>query len=637
MSEAAPSWIDANQRHLVAAIGEVRDALARHAGEEVRARTPVDGEPGPAPSALEILCARFGLSPFERALLLFCAGVELDAAFARLCAAATPEHGRPTFAVALAALPDAHWSAITPGAPLRHWHLVEFPEPRPASLLTAPLRIDERILHYLTGIQQLDERLVPVVDAVDTIGDGGLAPSHEQIAARVAALSAEEPVVVQLCGRDAIASRQVAAAACRALHLHLLSVDAANIPAGAAELLIFARLCDRESLLSGSAVFVDATELDAADASAARPLLRLAERLAAPLFIASRDGVRSLRRATRRYDVVRPTREEQLATWTRELGPVAARLNGELPRLAAQFDLGTAGIAAAAAEARANVGEGAAPASAVWEAGRARTRPALESLAHRIVPVARRRDLVLPETHLRQLDAIAAQVEHRATVYDTWGLGRASRGLGVTALFAGPSGTGKTFAAEVLAGELGLDLYAVDLSSVVNKYIGETEKNLSRVFDAAEDGGAILFFDEADALFGKRAEVRDSHDRYANIEINYLLQRMESYRGLAVLATNRKGDLDPAFTRRIRFILNFPFPDPAARAELWRRAFPETVPRDELDVPALSRLDLTGGSIRNVALGAAFRAAAAGGRVRMEHVLEAARVEQAKLDRAVGG
>ena len=204
-------------------------------------------------------------------------------------------------------------------------------------------------------------------------------------------------------------------------------------------------------------------------------------------------------------------------------------------------------------------------------------------------------------------------------------------------LFHGPSGTGKTMAAEVLAKALRLDLFRIDLAGVVSKFIGETEKNLRRVFDAAEDGGAILFFDEADALFGKRTEVKDSHDRYANIEINYLLQRMESYRGsLAVLGTNRKGDLDPAFMRRLRFVVNFPFPDAAQRREIWRRMFPKTAPVEGLDWDELARLKIAGGNIRNIALQAAFLAAAAGEPVRMPHLARAACSEFAKLEKPLG-
>ena len=217
----------------------------------------------------------------------------------------------------------------------------------------------------------------------------------------------------------------------------------------------------------------------------------------------------------------------------------------------------------------------------LWDACRVRAQPRMDSLAQRIEPAATWDDLVLPGPALDLLREIAVHVRHRARVYGAWGFAaRGARGLGISALFAGASGTGKTMAAEVIAHELRLDLYRIDLSQVVSKYIGETEKNLRRVFDAAEEGGAILLFDEADALFGKRSEVKDSHDRYANIEVSYLLQRMECYRGLAILTTNRKNDLDPAFLRRIRFVVQFPFPDAAQRAEIWRRIFPAETPRE---------------------------------------------------------
>jgi len=205
--------------------------------------------------------------------------------------------------------------------------------------------------------------------------------------------------------------------------------------------------------------------------------------------------------------------------------------------------------------------------------------------------------------------------------------------LGISALFAGPSGTGKTMAAEVLANELRLDLYRIDLSQVVSKYIGETEKNLRRVFDAADEGAAILLFDEADALFGKRSDVKDSHDRYANIEVSYLLQRMETYRGLAILTTNRKSALDQAFLRRIRFVVEFPFPGIAERAEIWSRSFPCETPTEGLMMDRLARLHASGAHIRNIAMGAAFLAADAGEPVRMSHLLAAARGEFDKLEK----
>jgi SpoVK/Ycf46/Vps4 family AAA+-type ATPase len=282
------------------------------------------------------------------------------------------------------------------------------------------------------------------------------------------------------------------------------------------------------------------------------------------------------------------------------------------------------------------VGEGQSLDDRLWGACLAHTRPRMDQLAQRIDPKATWGDIVLPEEQSTLLHQIADQVGRRVRVYDEWGFRqKMNRGLGISALFAGESGTGKTMAAEVMANDLRLNLYRIDLSTVVSKYVGETEKNLRRLFDAAEDGGAILFFDEADALFGKRSEVKDSHDRYANIEISYLLQRMEAYRGLAILATNMKSALDQAFMRRLRFVIDFPFPGPADRRRIWEMIFPAETPVEGLDYAWLSRLNLTGGSIHNIALNAAFLAARRGTPVTMPLVLEAARTEFLKLERPV--
>jgi SpoVK/Ycf46/Vps4 family AAA+-type ATPase len=333
-------------------------------------------------------------------------------------------------------------------------------------------------------------------------------------------------------------------------------------------------------------------------------------------------------------DVPPPSRAEQRAAWHQALGASAAALNGHVDALVTQFNLSTTAITAASSEARGlHLGDG--PPSAaqlLWDACRVQSRPQMDDLAQRIEPVATWSDLVLPEAQRRTLQEIVIHVRQRATVYEEWGFGaKGGRGLGISALFAGASGTGKTLAAEVLAHVLRLVVYRIDLS----KYIGETEKNLRRAFDAAEAGGAVLLFDEADALFGKRSEVKDSHDRYANIEVSYLLQRMEAYRGLAILTTNLKNAIDPAFMRRIRFIVQFPFPDAALRSEIWRRIFPAATPTERLDVGKLARLNVAGGNIRNIALNAAFHAADAGEPVRMSHLEQAARAEYAKLEKAL--
>jgi len=639
-------WPEANQRYLMAAVALVRSALERHtrkskedanesecdqaAEEMLRAA----GEALPAPSALETLCAAFRLSPFERDLLLLCAGIELDSNFAVSCAAAQGDARKvsPTFSLALAALPGAHWSALAPSASLRRWRLIELTNNE--GLVAAPLRIDERVLHFLTGINQIDDRLQVLVELVAAPED--LPPSQLEVARRTAQLLAtnqnQVPPVIQLCGPDGIGRSAVAALACREFGLRLHALRGADIPASAAERDTLARLWEREALLSHSALLVETDEMDTADQ--ARTLLAFLENVNGIVFVSRRDPLRAWRRPIIRFDIGKPTSAEQTELWNESLGENFGRLNGQVEKVVAQFSLGPRNIAAACAALGSQSGEETDMGRKLWEACRVQSRARLDDLAQRIEPAATWEELVLPEAQRRLLREITAHVRQRTKVYETWGFAeKGERGLGISALFAGSSGTGKTMAAEVLARELSLDLYRIDLSSVVSKYIGETEKNLRRVFDAAEEGGAILLFDEADALFGKRSEVKDSHDRYANIEVSYLLQRMESYRGLAILTTNLKNALDPAFVRRLRFIVQFPFPDAAHRAEIWRRIFPARTPTHELDLPKLSRLNVAGGSIRNIALNAAFLAAEANEPVCMPHLLRAARSEYAKLEK----
>jgi SpoVK/Ycf46/Vps4 family AAA+-type ATPase len=255
-------------------------------------------------------------------------------------------------------------------------------------------------------------------------------------------------------------------------------------------------------------------------------------------------------------------------------------------------------------------------------------------LAKKIQPKYTWKDIVLPEDSLAQLGEICQWVKHHHQVLGEWGFDRKlSLGKGVNALFSGPSGTGKTMAAEIMANKLALDLYKINLSTVISKYIGETEKNLERIFTAAENANAILFFDEADALFGKRSEVRDSHDRYANVEISYLLQKMETYEGITILATNLRQNLDEAFVRRLAFTIHFPAPDEASRRQIWTKIWPAETPlAKEIDFDFLAQqFKLSGGNIKNIALAAAFLAAEKKGPVTMAHVLQAARREYQKL------
>jgi SpoVK/Ycf46/Vps4 family AAA+-type ATPase len=380
--------------------------------------------------------------------------------------------------------------------------------------------------------------------------------------------------------------------------------------------------------------------MDPGDAVRRSAAKRFVETTGGAIAVTTRAREFDLRRVSVALDVPPLTRREQHALWQSALESAPHNVNGQSLALASQFNLGVTAIHAAAREALGRQSSHGQPSSEtdldadLWAACRARARPALADLGQRIEPRVTWEDLVLPAARIETLHEIAVHVRQRYRVYDEWGFAaRRARGLGISALFWGPSGTGKTMAAEVLGNELNLDLYRIDLSSVVSKFIGETEKNLRRIFDAAEAGGAILLFDEADALFGKRSEVRDSHDRYANVEISYLLQRMEEYCGLAILTTNMKTAMDTAFQRRIRFVVQFPFPDAKERAEIWRRSFPSEAPTEGLDPSKLARLDITGGNIRNIALNAAFRAADERSPVQMRHLLSAARSEYAKMER----
>lgn len=632
---APATWHEANQRYLSAALAEVSALLAAYTtGEEPAAVPPPNAaevEALGASAALEQLVRAFGLSPFERSVVLLCAGVELDAAFARCVDDARGEGGGPpTFGLALAALQDAHWSAIVPTAPLRRWRLLDL---RISDRLTdSPLRLDERVLHHLAGVQHLDQNLVGFVHGVPTVP---LVASHDAIAQSIAdvwaASSGDRVPVVQLCGPESAGMRDVAAAACARLGLGLFRMPIEAIPSGVHELDALLTLWTRESTLSGAALLLDAADLDAADAARKALARRFAEETGGPVLVVTRERIRLAHRPTVSFDVARPTRTEQRGLWAMALGDRTERLNGHVDRVTDQFDL--SGPAIRAAGLRAREGE-APPGEALWYACRVQARQGLEGLARCVEPRATWDDLVLPEPQLSVLHTIEAHVRHRLRVHETWGFeARSGKGLGITALFSGHSGTGKTLAAEVLAHALGLDLYHIDLSAVVSKYIGETESNLRRVFDAAEAGGAVLLFDEADALFGKRSEVKDSRDRYANLEVSYLLQRMEAYRGLAVLTTNLKSALDDAFERRLRFRVAFPFPDATQRAAIWRRVFPDATPTDGLDAEALAQLDATGGTIRNVALHAAFLAAEADAPVGMSHLREAARNVYAQLEK----
>jgi hypothetical protein len=595
------------------------------------------------PPALIMTAQRFGLSRFERDVLLLCVAMELDTRIAAQCALLHGDANRtyPTFALALSVFDEPAWEVLSPERPLRYWRLIEINQPGAQPLTTSALRADERIVNYIKGLNYLDDRLTLLLSPLEVVdAQGTLPPSQDDLAESVIrSLKQTGPTTslpnIHLLGPDESSKQLVAARVASFLSLHLYCMPAQFLPTNAAELETLARLWQRESILLPVALYLDAHGLDPSVPKEGQttPLVnRFLMRTGGVIFLSTRDIWLDLNERVIPFDVEKPTPSEQRRAWATAL--IQPETEGDPAQLSSQFDLNLTTIKQIAAiiptEDSVQISRH------LWDACRAATRPQLDNLAQRLTSKATLDDVVLPKEESKLLKQIAQQVSQRSRVYEEWGFAlQMNRGLGISALFAGDSGTGKTMAAEGIANELQLDLYRIDLSAVVSKYIGETEKNLRRLFDAAENGGAILFFDEADALFGKRSEVKDSHDRYANIEINYLLQRIEAYRGLAILATNMKGALDQAFLRRLRFIVDFPYPRPAERRAIWQGIFPKQTKIERLDFNRLAQLDLTGGNIQNVALNAAFLAAQMNSVITMPLIFEAARTEFRKLGRFI--
>jgi ATPase family protein associated with various cellular activities (AAA)/winged helix domain-containing protein len=617
------------------AIGSLQDVVRERAAALAAAGTPFP---------VDELVAAFGLDELVRETLVLALATELDAAMPRLFAYAqddaTARQATPALALELfrsaAGAARSGLAAFGPDGPFERLALIRRDDDQGRGDAARRLRLDPRVAWYLRGIDSggstdgLSLRHVEpaAVSAELSVTAASVAAAIER-GRGAGAPAAGRPPVANLVGADDRSARALAGAiaARMGIALHAVAIDEGARPADVAAM---AACLDRESALRRTGYLLDAGEEEVGLAG------DVAEATGAFLLVASRHPIH-LGRPVVTVTVPDSPPASRRLLWTQALGPVSADVENSLREVVHHFDLDPESIARVSASAVGAArlrGEAVTPLD-VWQACRAFGRRRLGGLAERIDTDFTWDDIVLPVSARAQLEEIAAQVRHRATVYEDWQFARRlPRGRGVTALFAGPSGTGKTMAAEVLARELQLDLYRIDLAGVVNKYIGETEKNLRRIFAAAEESGAILFFDEADALFGKRTDVRDSHDRYANIEVDYLLQRMEAYTGLAILATNRKAALDRAFLRRLRFLVDFPFPAADLRLRIWQKVLPPAAPTTRIDFGALAQLDLTGGSIQSVALGAAFLAAADGRVITMSHLTHAASREYAKLDKA---
>ena len=661
---------------------EVERLLVREPGAgafHASSRSEVGGgEPDAEPSSwldpttrLGWLAQMFQLSTFDVDLLVIALAPELDLRYERLYAFLQDDvtRRRPTLDLALTLLCDSASSRATrrahvgPDAPLIRHRLVRLAEPTSmgsVSTLAATLEVDEQIVHLLLRHDTLGRTLGAVctlelpADCAESDAPAVLdAPTVERLTALVRrSYVAGDSLQLSFRGPDGSGRRSTARTIAAVIGAPLLTVDPTRLD-GRTDAESLVRIALRTAWLRQAIVLVlDTTPLTPPmrDALLAHPgVVMLREADSATVAPAAREalavpfGIPSLERRRALWAHALARRDTHADERTLDLLSHRFRITArQIDGAVAQASLAHAWSSAAAEprESATTSSEacGTLTGDALFAAARAQCGLELEALATRIAPRHRWTDLILPPDALAQLHELCDRVACRETVVAGWGFGaRLARGGGVNALFSGPSGTGKTMAAEVMAGELGVDLFRVDLAGIISKYIGETEKNLDRVFAAAEHANGIVFFDEADALFGKRSEVHDSHDRYANIEISYLLQKMEQFDGVAILATNLRGNLDDAFVRRLAFAVHFPFPDASCRERIWRGIWPTLAPVDpELDVAHLARqFTLSGGHIKNIALAAAFLAAQRCDRIGMRDVLRATRREYQKLGKTL--
>ena len=654
-SPIASEWYHYNLQYITVCANQMHDIIARHVLAREQGEMPAP-QPPPAdvpwkfpdhPPALERLCDVLELSPFERRILLLCISRTLHPFIANLCTRfwgeGSPNY--PTFQMALSLFQESHWDAFHPQAPLRYWQVLNLAADE--DLTHAKLEVDESILQFVLGNSYQDPEVSRFIEPFIP-SSLPLSTSQQTIVrSTLSSVLTSRPSPVQLCGWSQEDKRAIAHTVAEQLNLHLQVLSTRYLPSDLKELKYFIFRCRRSLLLSPALLFLEHQPSGATEGDR-RTILsefirgmqsRYRRGSALPLILSTsiRFSVSNLSLLS--FDVPKLTYYERLELWQMYLGEATEELNGHLEAITSQFNLPSIAIQAAcssaiAAEEDSEEDSTISLGDRLWEFCRTQARPSLDDLAIRIETKATWEDLILPPQHKQTLYQMVAHLRQRSRVYEDWGFaGNERRGLGISALFSGQSGTGKTLAAGIIARKLNLDLYRIDLSSVVSKYIGETEKNLKQVFNAAEMGGAILLFDEADSLFGKRSEVQDSRDRYANMEVSYLLQSIEAYQGLCVLTTNLKGSIDQAFLRRIRFIVQFPFPDRDSREAIWKRIFPQKTPTEGLETRKLSNLNVAGGNIRNIALNAAFLAADAGEPVMMKHLYQATKSEYIKLER----
>ncbi|UCF90743.1 MAG: AAA family ATPase, partial [Desulfobacterales bacterium] len=605
---------------------------------------------------------------FEMDVLLICLAPEMDLKYQRLYGFlhddATRRHASIALVQKLLCLDfDEELrarAAFAEAAPLVRYRLIALVKDTadPAAPLPAQqIRIDAGIAGHLLNGTGLDPLIVAHASLKTPAEMAADAPAPGEPCTRIADLldaylaqEAQTQLVFYFAGPDAEAKRQTAETVCRKLKTSLIRADVKELVGEGAEIEPLVARVLREGLLQPAAVFLENCDWLWENESRAVYQLRALQELTREMgWVVFVTGKRPWPAAGLREDQVLLEFDFPVPAYAARRDIWRAALDGgdrpaddpDLDELAATFRLTRAQIQDAVLVARNRClrRAGRSPVMTGEDlrvAARACSNQKLGAFGRKIRPRCGWPDIILPPDILAQLQEFCAHARFRGRVYDEWGFDRKhSLGKGLTILFSGDSGTGKTMAAEIIAADLGLDLYKIDLSTVVSKYIGETEKNLSRIFAEAETSNAILFFDEADALYGKRSEVKDSHDRYANIEINYLLQKLDEHEGIVILATNLSKNIDEAFVRRLQYAVAFPAPEKQQRLRIWEGVFPvETPLADDLDFPFLAKqFVITGGSIKNIAVRAAFLAVQNSGAVHMEHIVRAAKREFQKMGR----
>lgn len=605
----------------------------------------------------------FDLSLFETDLLLLVIAPEIDLRYQRLyaylqddvtCKRPSIELALRLFCYSLAEQINAR-EAFIPGSPLLNHHLLllhEDPIDRPSPLLSRSLKLDDRITEFLLGSDRLDSRLLtpqPLIQQIfnpQTLNDLLLPTTiYTALQSLITLNTAHTSCFCLLYGPAGVGKQTCVQAIATAQNRPLLVIDLPAMLKAEQPFHNLLTLAFREARLYRSIIYLNGWHdllTDVTCQTTIRQLEYEIEQYKGLIFAASQTSWQPT--ASHPYQFIQielplPDERSRQHLWQRLLSPKSTDPDLNLDYLASAFRFTPGQIqqAIARAETQACLKQDTPDhlTQADLLAGcRAESSRHLVTLAQKVTPRRSWQDLVLPKDTLAQLQELCQQVRHRKRVYTEWGFDqRLSLGKGAIALFSGDSGTGKTLSAEIMAKELGLDLYKIDLSLVISKYIGETEKNLSQVFQEAQKSNAILFFDEADALFGKRSEVKDAHDRYANIEINYLLQRVEEYEGVIILASNLSKNIDPAFVRRLHFSIEFPFPNETYRLQIWHKMFPPQTPlSDEIDFEFLAtKFKIAGGNIKNIALTAAFRAAAEDSPIQMKHLILSTKREYQKL------